>query len=152
MPEKEDFILKMGLNTLSTNLTSAVVADDTSFYSLVENFFPLDYERLEKGDRSYSDSVSNVYSDLEKEKGELFKKVKETQGLQKKNTIGVMGRFTLEKGVDSQGNYISYYDVWDLHPSGIFGDKEASELLPLGKPFEIYGKIYYDPKTGNRFK
>lgn len=63
---------------------------------------------------------------------------------------GVMGRFTLSKGRDSQGPYISYYDRWDLDPTNPSGSrmKLADRVVDsLGRPFEIYGRIYYDPKT-----
>lgn len=65
---------------------------------------------------------------------------------------GIMGRYTVSKGEDEKGHYISYYDEWDLKLGGVFGDKEAHEMAGVGKPFEIYGRIYYDPKTGNPLK
>lgn len=53
----------------------------------------------------------------------------------------IMGSFTLSKGHDEKGTYVSYWDRWDLENSleGSHGH--------LGKPFEIYDRIYYDPKT-----
>ena len=52
---------------------------------------------------------------------------------------GVMGNYTLSLGEDEEGSYISYYDNWDLSvvPKG----------LPVGRPFEIYGRVYYEPET-----
>lgn len=50
----------------------------------------------------------------------------------------VMANYKLDLGQDEKGHYISYYDVWDLKP-------EVVNLL--GKPFEIYGRQYYDPET-----
>jgi hypothetical protein len=50
----------------------------------------------------------------------------------------VMGTYKLDLGKDDHGHYISYYDKWDLEP-------QIVNLL--GKPFEIYGRQYYDPKT-----
>lgn len=55
--------------------------------------------------------------------------------------IAVMGTFSLFKGIDEQGTYIAYYDRWDL------GDSPEGEKGILGRPFEIYDRIYYDPKT-----
>lgn len=54
-----------------------------------------------------------------------------------------MGNFTVSKGQDERGHYLAYYDIWDL------GQKSAQYALKagLGKPFEIYGRVYYDPKT-----
>ncbi|MEK7172746.1 MAG: hypothetical protein AAB740_02075 [Patescibacteria group bacterium] len=52
----------------------------------------------------------------------------------------VMGFYKLSAGIDKEKNlpYISYYDKWDLSIPGAdvcFG------------PFEIYDRIYYNPKT-----
>ena len=42
----------------------------------------------------------------------------------------VMGNYKVSKGKDEKGEYISYYDKWDLAP------------VDFGKPFEIYDRIY----------
>lgn len=47
--------------------------------------------------------------------------------------------FTVSRGRDSNGSYISYYDKWDLDAPG------ANTVI--GRPFEIYDRIYYDPAT-----
>lgn len=51
-----------------------------------------------------------------------------------------MYHFQWSKGQDERGPYIAYYDIWDLNipieKDGVFG-----------KPFEIYDRIYYNPKT-----
>jgi hypothetical protein len=54
---------------------------------------------------------------------------------------GTMGQFQLEKGEDERGPYVSYYDKWDLGAGGAAIPDEA------GEPFEIYGRLYYDPET-----
>ncbi len=54
---------------------------------------------------------------------------------------GIMGKFTLKQGHDEQGDYISYYDRWDLD-----GSVEGKDGM-IGKPFEIYDRIYYNPTT-----
>lgn len=43
----------------------------------------------------------------------------------------VMGNFTIDYGKDERGNYVSYYDKWDIAP------------IDYGKPFEIYDRVYY---------
>jgi soluble lytic murein transglycosylase-like protein len=82
-----------------------------------------------------------------------------------------LGDFKMSKGKDEKGHYVSIYDVWDLNPfkqgegsssnpaaaalkvfakmKGVdVGDEtEMSNLFGAGKPFEIYDRIYYDPKT-----
>ena len=52
---------------------------------------------------------------------------------------GVMGHYTIRKKKDSSGNYISYEDKWDLENSH-----------GVGKPFDIIGRAYYDPETGEQ--
>ena len=47
----------------------------------------------------------------------------------------VLGKYTLSKGQDEKGTYISIYDKWDL------GNKRANKFLDR-KP-EIYDRIYY---------
>ncbi len=56
-----------------------------------------------------------------------------------KEVYSAMGSFKLSKGVDERGHYISYYDKWNLERS-----VEGEEGL-IGKSFEIYDRIYYDP-------
>ena len=73
--------------------------------------------------------------------------------LQKGGFGGVLGSFTIDKGQDENGYYISYYDKWDLNP--LTSEKGALRTLSdtvqstvgVSTP-EIYGRIYYDPKTG----
>lgn len=62
----------------------------------------------------------------------------------------VMGRFKVERGKDQRGDYVSYYDVWDLNPR-INGVSLDMSLL-AGKPFEIYNRIYFDPITGKQIQ
>ncbi len=70
----------------------------------------------------------------------------------------VLGKYKVDTGVDEKGHYISYYDIWDLNPIPETGvdtidvgvGKVASYLTGKAglKSPEIYGRIYYDPKTG----
>lgn len=55
-------------------------------------------------------------------------------------TSGIMGRYTLTRGEDERGKYVSYYDLWDLGGS-IEGLLKGGVL---GKSFEIYDRIYID--------
>jgi hypothetical protein len=63
------------------------------------------------------------------------------QSLHVDHGSGIMGQYTISKGVDERGHYISYYDRWDLE-----GSIEGEGGL-IGKPYEIYDRIYYDPQT-----
>ncbi|MBP6060494.1 MAG: hypothetical protein KA515_00605 [Candidatus Pacebacteria bacterium] len=62
-----------------------------------------------------------------------------TTELEYGNRYAIMGNFKLSLGKDERGNYISYYDKWDLANNQLEGI--------VGKPFEIYDRIYYDPNT-----
>ncbi|OQC52450.1 MAG: hypothetical protein BWX56_00338 [Euryarchaeota archaeon ADurb.Bin023] len=57
------------------------------------------------------------------------KQVEEPTGL-------VLRNFKIGRGQDEKGDYISYYDIWNLNPSFEFPISEQ------GKPFEIYDRIY----------
>jgi uncharacterized membrane protein (UPF0127 family) len=65
--------------------------------------------------------------------------------------LNVLGNYTLDKGQDDKGHYISYYDIWDLDP---FKDKtrkavsDAVQNIAGVRSPEVYGRIYYDPETG----
>jgi len=56
----------------------------------------------------------------------------------------IMGRFKLSLGKDNLGSYISYYDKWDLANNQLEGI--------IGKAFEIYDRIYYNPNTFEPFQ
>jgi hypothetical protein len=53
----------------------------------------------------------------------------------------IMSNFQWSKGEDEKGSYLAYYDVWDLDVP-----LEKNKGF-IGKPFEIYGRIYYDSQT-----
>ena len=56
---------------------------------------------------------------------------------------GIMGNFRVSLGQDQRGHYVAYYDNWNLEGNPVEGEHGR-----LGKPFEIYDRIYYDPRTG----
>ena len=62
------------------------------------------------------------------------------QAANEDRTAWVMGRYKKDTGKDATGNYISYYDKWDLDKNQVEG-----EYGRFGKPFEIYDRLYYDP-------
>lgn len=62
-------------------------------------------------------------------------------------TLGkYLGNHTIGRGLDSKGEYVSYYDLWDLNPI----DKEGGEDVSggIGKPVNIYDRIYLDDYYG----
>lgn len=53
-----------------------------------------------------------------------------------------LGRYTIDKGMDKDGEYYSIYDIWDLNP---LGSTNKGDFTNITKPFEIYDRIYeYD--------
>lgn len=58
----------------------------------------------------------------------------------------VMGVYKLDKGKDVEGYYISYCDKWDLDFEDI-SKIGAMTTSVIGKSFEIYDRIYYNPDT-----
>lgn len=54
----------------------------------------------------------------------------------------IMNRYKLSLGKDERGTYISYYDKWNLEGNSIEGEKGT-----IGKPFEIYDRIYFNTET-----
>lgn len=65
------------------------------------------------------------------------------------NSTNAIGRHFISKGQDENGYYISYYDVFDQGSGSSTSGGGVGEALGLTKPFEIYDRIYIDPKTGN---
>lgn len=63
-----------------------------------------------------------------------------------RTTDGVLGSYTLSRGRDSRGDYISYYDSWDLSP--FHGANGRDESLGIGKPVEFYNRFYLDDIIG----
>jgi hypothetical protein len=65
----------------------------------------------------------------------------------KDHVSNAIGHYYLSKGKDEKGDYVSYYDVFDEGTGGSNGGG-VGETLGLTKPFELYDRIYLDPKTG----
>jgi hypothetical protein len=60
-------------------------------------------------------------------------------GLKDRNATGskarMLGRFSVSKGHDEKGDYLSYYDTYDF--------PEIIQNRVKGEPFNIYGRVYY---------
>lgn len=54
---------------------------------------------------------------------------------------------TIGRGLDpNNGEYVSYYDLWDIAPIGDTNSKDESN--GIGKPVEFYDRIYLDDYYG----
>lgn len=88
-------------------------------------------------------SINSFSSTLNDQVDDLDTYAKELNTKDGKQTFNVgLGNYTVTRGKDKRGDYISYYDVWDINPFG--QGKDSKDLsLGVGKPFEIYDRIYY---------
>lgn len=58
-----------------------------------------------------------------------------------------LGTHTISRGVDpKKGDYVSYYDLWDMAPLSDGGAKDQS--FGIGTPFELYDRVYLDDYYG----
>jgi len=55
-----------------------------------------------------------------------------------------LGEYIGTRGMDDRGDYVSYYDKWDLSPFG--GTEDQS--MGIGKPLNIYDRVYLDDYYG----
>lgn len=60
-------------------------------------------------------------------------------------TLGALGTHTLGRGYDDKGDYISYYDLWDINP---FGNHTGDGSMGFGHPVPIYDRMYLDDYFG----
>jgi len=78
--------------------------------------------------------------------------IKTGQNVLRYDAEAIMGTFTVSKGEDDKGKYMSYYDKWDLNPLKL-RNPFTGEQIPtdIGKPFEIYDRVYYtEDEEGNK--
>jgi hypothetical protein len=62
-----------------------------------------------------------------------------------------LGEYTVGKGFDKKGQYVSFYDLWDLAPFGS-GDSESKRFTNankkdqsiIGNPVQLYDRMYLD--------
>ena len=56
----------------------------------------------------------------------------------------IMGNYKQGLGKDEHGQYIYYYDKWDVNPFNLKNPITKKEITTdFGKPFEIYNRIYF---------
>ena len=106
--------------------------DNTIYYKKSDN--AEEYLEDQLGKKSYSDYMLEFIGD----DGKLIDKTK------KSRYDEIAGNYTINLGKDDKGNYISYYDKWDLNPYELKNPITGKEITTdIGKPFEIYDRIYY---------
>lgn len=67
-------------------------------------------------------------------------------GIGESGVFNILGHYfgdhTISRGKDDKGEYVSYYDLWDLSP--ITKDNGKDESLGIGNPLHFYDRIYFD--------
>lgn len=58
-----------------------------------------------------------------------------------------LGIHTISRGYDNKGDYVSYYDLWDMAPTKHSGGN-LDESMGIGKPIHIYNRLYLDDYYG----
>lgn len=138
-PEREDaWLLYLGLPQVSETLSPSSFRPSRSREDIP--YFSFDRTK-------FLENVSRAHYGQTAAQNEPIRSLLEILGEENKtvvgdNYMGVMGHFTLSKGRDSSGPYVSYYDRWDLDQNPVEGREGR-----FGRPFEIYDRIYYDPIT-----
>ena len=83
--------------------------------------------------------VNNILQEFSKDPNRI--------SFQMDDRFGMLGTFTVSKGKDEKGDYISYYDIYDINPYkgeySRFNSKKGDISMGIGKPFEVYDRIYY---------
>src|SRR3989344_178657 len=116
------------------------VSDDVIDWKVLASFTPeqrTEYIRLQKPESGLKGKVELIQKFGKN--GEMI-----FQGTQIAEDGGdVMFPYKVSLGKDTKGSYISYYDKWDL------ASFLATNPLTrgIGRPFEIYDRLYYDPIT-----
>ena len=100
---------------------------NTNYYSLPEAFKEELYDLYSS--KQIKEGVNNEFS-FENSFNEVSSRAR------------VLGNFTVNKGKDERGDYISYYDKYDLNPNLPIAGKTFNLDNFVGKPFEIYDRIY----------
>lgn len=90
----------------------------------------------ERDDRYVGNNIERYYpfGDLRK-KGLLPPKIG-SKDYMLSDSVAALGNFTIGRGKDEKGEYLSYYDLWDVNT------KTDIEKRGLAKPYEIYDRIY----------
>lgn len=105
------------------------------------------FKNLKKGTTYYKSPSTEKYIRSKMESLFNRKEMNKDGKLRLGQGGGVLGKYTIYKGKDEKGEYIDYYDKWDLNPferkSNVL-DKAATAAQKLTgvKPAEFYGRVY----------
>lgn len=140
------FAKYLGLPTFKYNFYNDGVFEDS-----VDNYLrPADYvPRKGKplGDLvklPRHESLDDELSDLNL--AALYRSAQNGDSIRTFTNSSTLGEYTGSIGKDSLGNYISYYDEWDIHPlnNGNGGQKDMFYDFGLSHPFSLYDRRYFN--------
>jgi hypothetical protein len=96
-----------------------------------KNYYTVDPQLEQDIFNSYKDKVK-LKEILQTDESEIETPISGKDG------AGLLGRFGVSRGRDKQGDYLSYYDRYDL--------KDFAQKRTKGMPYSIYNRIYYPKK------
>lgn len=112
-------------------------ADAEPYYYKIKGWFRNFFDQsLGDGAKSDADVMRSLVSDINDSEG----------GRSHLDGDKTMREYTMMRGQDARGPYISVFDRWDLAPA-LSNTKTMNLDKVVGRPFEIYDRLYYDPKT-----
>lgn len=122
-------------------------------YKLIESKYKPSVSK-DKNAKYYKEPIlgTKVEGNLNKLRNNLFNELineglfLNTNGsINSKILSGTLGNHKLSKGRDSKGDYISYYDLWDLSP---FNKQGNDDKFNIGQPVEFYDRYHLDDIMG----
>lgn len=96
-----------------------------------KNYYSVDPDLEQDLFNAYKDKVE-LNKTLQTDESELETPLSGDSG------VSMLGRFGVSRGQDENGDYLSYYDKYDL--------KDFAQKRTKGVPYSIYGRIYYPKK------
>lgn len=112
---------------------------DDIYYSITNKHLLDNLRDALEYDQSWNDKTNNYEYSNARFNNDVLKTKRLPKGTTKfvsYDDSGVMGNYTTSLGKDDKGEYISYYDKWDLDP------------IDFGKPMEIYDRVYLKDLLG----
>jgi hypothetical protein len=118
--------------------------DETDKRNLIADSYGM-YNPWNEGNWEYRQS-NKIDKELNKKQiNDLVEARNKSVGIDENKLSSVLGSafgpHTLGRGYDAKGEYVSYYDKWDLAPYKHQGEDQSNGI---GKPVHFYDRIYLD--------
>lgn len=129
--------------------------DERHFESYSNPIFESDYSPTVRTDKNKNKYYTVDLNSLEKEdlynaaiygKGRNGKALKLGENGVYPTLRQYFGNHTIGRGYDGKGEYISFYDNWNLSPiyHAVVGYNGKDESMGIGKPIQFYDRMYLD--------